>query len=213
MGGHNLRDLRDFSEHEPVNLQAILPETLFECARSSRALWFSNRDEVGRRGSDALNQPKVFSFIGRDSDDPAWRKRMRQGDKELFRYNTAGGMAPLRPRIGKHQMKDGNRTGRQELSNRIGNVATQDPGVAQTAQFDLAAGASHSPDHPLNPKKISCRIRRSQGGEKQAVAAPEINLERCVAPVDILQIERREIIRTNDFRLVCYPGRDCGHTE
>jgi hypothetical protein len=31
--------------------------------------------------------------------------------------------------------------------------------------------------------------------------------------VDILQIERREIIRTNDFRLVCYPGRDCGHTE
>ena len=122
-------------------------------------------------------------------------------------------MAPLRPWIGKHQMKDCNRTGWQQLRNRIRNVATQDTGVAQTAEVDPAASASDSPGQPLDSKKISGRIRRGHGREKQTVAASKIDLERRVTPVDCLQIERREMIRANDFRLVSYRGGDCGHTE
>ena len=127
-----------------MNLQAVFPKTLFERARGSRDFWFSNGDKVRRGGSHALDLPEVSRFIGRDPDHAARRKRTRERRKKLFRDKTARGMAPLRPRIGKHQMKDCDGTGRQQLGNRIRKVATQDARVAQTTKCDLGARAANS---------------------------------------------------------------------
>jgi len=149
-----------------VNFQAILPESLFKCAQSNRSPWLMNRNKGRRPGGQTLNFAKIFRFIGRDLNQAPRNERTSERGEKAFRYNSARGMAPLRPRIGKHEIKCLHRFCGQHPANRIGNFATQNARVIYAAEFDFAASASHSSGHPLNPKEVSRRIRSSCCDEK-----------------------------------------------
>lgn len=196
-----------------MNLQAILPELFLECADGHWPCWLFNRGKLGRLGSEAFDSAEIFRLVRRDPNQAARSERTMKRAKEVCRYNSARSMAPLRPWIGKHQMKYRHGTGREQLRNGIRNFAAQDARMADAAVFDLPAGASHSADQPFHSKKISLWIRRGGGGEKGAIAAAKIDLQRRVAAEDVFENQRRKIVRRKDLRRICYRGRSNGHTE
>ena len=102
MGSKHLRPIRNFSEHKPVNLQAILPKSFFECADCDRPCFFLNCGKLRRFGSEALDSAEIFYFIRRDPNHTTRSERPMKRGKKVCRYNSARSMAPLRPRIGKH---------------------------------------------------------------------------------------------------------------
>lgn len=133
--------------------------------------------------------------------------------EQIFRDNAARRMAPFRPGIGEHQMKhcDGSRG--EQMPNGVRNLELQNAGVRETTEFDLAARTSHASGHALNSEKVSGWVRRGGRHEKQSIATSKINLQRRPVAVDGLEIKRREIIRRDDFRRVCYRGWSAGHVE
>ncbi|MEY2481787.1 MAG: hypothetical protein QOK24_315 [Verrucomicrobiota bacterium] len=125
------------------------------------------------------------------------------GSEKTFRNNSASGMPALWPRIGKHQVKDINGSRRKERMNCAGNIAAQDAGVGQLAHHDFATGTSGSSEQTLDPKEIVSGIRRRGGGQKRAIAATKINLQRRGPTKQFVQIQRRQRITQHDFRLEC----------
>src|SRR5919106_4896825 len=93
---------------------------------------------------------------------------------------------------------------RKQVANGVRNLDLQDARVGEVIAFDLAAGASHAPRHALNSEKVSGRVRRGGRREKQSIAAAKIDLKRPSVAVDGLEIQRRKIIRRDDFGSCCY---------
>jgi hypothetical protein len=89
----------------------------------------------------------------------------------------------------------------------------QNAGIGETTGFDFAARAPHASWHALNSKKVSGWVCRGGRRQKQSIAASQINLQRRPVAIDALEIQRRKIIRGDDFRLNCYAGWGAGHVE
>ena len=103
--------------------------------------------------------------------------------------------------------------GREQMRYRIRNLEPQEAHIADPAAFYLPASASHSSGQPLYSQKISLRIRSRRRGEKRAIAATKIDLQRRLAAEDVLENKRGAIIRRKDFRRIRYRGRSDGHVE
>ena len=75
--------------------------------------------------------------------------------------------------------------------NCAGNIAAQDAGVGQLADHNFAAGTSGSSEQTLDPKKIVSGVRRRGCGQKRAIAATKINLQRRGPSEKFVQIQGR----------------------
>ena len=197
MGGDNLCSVRDFSEHEPVDLR--FAESVFEGAWRTRRLWIAAEHELLRLADEAFDFPKVTDLIRRDPQQAVGSEcTMNRGEK-LFGYNPTAPVPPFGPGIGKHQMKLGDRIRWQHLPNCIRSFYPQDARVRELACRDFLVRASHSLEETFNSKKIPIRVGRGHFHEKGSISAPKIDLDRSASTVDGLQIERSKIIRWNDF--------------
>lgn len=189
-----------------MNLQAILTKSLFKRARGNGQLPFSNNIKLGTAGCQPLDFAEIFDLIGRDPNHAIRHERPMQRGKEVLRYNSTRGMPPLWPWIRKHQMKHSHRTRREEVTDCVGNLPTQNASIADVAVFDFPTGTSHPSSHPLNAKKISLWTLSGRGDQKRAIAASKVDLQRCLALENGAEIKWREIIRGNELRSVCYYG-------
>ena len=190
-----------------MNQDGVAAEPFFESADSLPRPPIRDRRETGRTGSHALNFREVVALIGRNSNGAAVGERTLEGNQKISCEQPASGMTPLRPRIGKHQMKPGHGTGRQKMANSIGNFAAQDACVAQPVRGDFLAGTPDPSEETLNAEKISFRAGAGCRREKRAIAASEINLQRSPGAEGSLEIEWNEIIRRNNFRCECFGSR------
>lgn len=123
---------------------------------------------------------------------------------------TARRMAPFRPGIGKHEMKNRDRTRGQQVINGIRNFEPHNTRIRKAGALELATSAPHPSNEPFDSQEISRCVLRRDGGEKRAVSAPEIDLERRAAAVDRFEIERRKTIGRDELRLACYGCRRIG---
>ena len=105
----------------------------------------------------------------------------------------------LRPRIGEKQMHHIDRSSRKQILNGVGAFDAQDADVRQRQTGRLFAGPPHATGELFDAEEISLRKSLSQRGKKSPVAASDIDLERRWAWKDLSQIERREIVRWNQF--------------
>jgi ribosomal protein S27AE len=87
--------------------------------------------------------------------------------------------------------------------NGVGTLDSQDPDVRQRQAGRLLAGAPHPAGEFLEAKKIPFWKSLRQRDEKRPVAASDIDLERRRTCEDLRQIERREIVRWNQFDFGC----------
>lgn len=195
-----------------MNLPAFLPKLFFKRAQGNCRFLLPDHDKLRRSSRQALGLSEIFGFICRDPDEPFLRQGTREKNEEAFSQNSARGMAPLRPGIRKHQMKHRDGIWEQQFTHRVCDFAVEDARVGHRLVFDLAARASHSSRQSLHPQKISRGIRRRGCSEKGAVTTPKIDLKRSATPVDRLEVQRREIIRRDNFRM-SYGDGSSGHTE
>jgi hypothetical protein len=176
-----------------------LAEPLFE--RAWGATWFGigAGHKLRRLRGQAFDFPKVIDLIGHDPEQAIRSKRAMDGDEEILGYNPAGPMPAFGPGIGEHQVKECDRIRRQHLLQCVGRFDPQNTRVGEFAVRNFPVRASHSPKKTFNSKKVSPWIGRGYFDEKGTVAATQIDLEGRAPAIDGLQIQRREIIRRNDF--------------
>jgi len=124
--------------------------------------------------------------------------------EEVFRYKTPRRMTALGPWIGKHDVKRRDGILREQLLDGIGNLESQDARIRQTGALDFSTGRPHSTQQTLDSQEIFGRIFGRDGLKKRAVAAAKVYFDRGTAAVDRLEIERRETIGRDEFRLACY---------
>ena len=199
MGSENLCYVRNFSEDEPVDLR--FAESLFERAWGTMRFRIGADHKLRRLTGEAFDFPKVNDLIRRDAQQAVRSKcTMNRGEK-IFRYDPTAPMPPFGPGIGKHQMKQCDRIRWQHLPNSIGSFHPQNARVRELALRNFPVRAPHSPEETFNSKKIPCRIGRGHFHEKGPVSASKIDLDRRASTIDGLQIERRKIIRRNDFHV------------
>jgi len=98
-------------------------------------------------------------------------------------------------------MKQCDRIGWQHLPNSIGSFHPQNARVRELALHDFPVRSPHSSEETFNSKKIPGRIGPGEFHEKRPVPASKIDLDRRASTIDGLQIERRKIIRGNDFHV------------
>ena len=96
-----------------------------------------------------------------------------------------------------------NRSDREEILNGVSTLDPQDPDVRQRQAGRLLAGPPHPAGEFLEAKKIPLWKSLRQRYEKSPVAASDIDLERRRTWEDLRQIERREIVRWNQFDFGC----------
>lgn len=121
------------------------------------------------------------------------------GGEEILGYDPAAPMPPFGPGIGEHQVKQRDRARREHLLNCIRRFDPQNARIGEFASRNFPVRASHSPKKTFDSKKVPSWIVRGDFDEKGSVAAPQIDLKRCASAIDGFQIERRKIIRRNDF--------------
>ena len=182
MGGDNLCYVRDFSEHEPVDL--TFAESLFKRAGRTRRFRIGAEHELLRLGDEAFHFPKVTDLIGRDPEQTVGRKCTMYRGEKLFGYHPTAPMPPFGPGIRKHQMKQGDGIRRQHLPNCIGRFYPQDARIGELASRDLPPRSSNSLEETFNSKKIPIRIGRGHLHEKRSISAPKINLDRSASTID-----------------------------
>ncbi len=126
-----------------------------------------------------------------------------QGRKESFINQAAGSVAALRPRIGKHQVKDGNRIRRQKPLDRVGNLNPQNPGVRQTGSLDFSTGSANAAKQALDSEKIPGGILGRDRAEERSVAATKVYFERRAPAENSGQVEELKTICRDDLDLAC----------
>ena len=199
MGSENLCYIRNFSEDEPVDLR--FAESLFERAWGTMRFRIGADHNLGRLAGEALDFPKINDVVRRDAEQAVQGKSAMNRREKIFRYDPPAPMPPFGPGIGKHQMKQCDRIRWQHLLNSIGSFHPQNTRVRELALCDFPVRAAHSSAETFNSKKIPCRIGPGHFHEKRPVATSKIDLDRRASTIDGLQIERRKIIRGNDFPL------------
>jgi hypothetical protein len=184
-----------------MNRDPIPAESFSKRAGGFRDRPICSRLKGGRQVvSDPFNFSEVFNLIGRYPNRASWRQSAMERGKEAFGHDSAGSMATLRPRVRKHQVKDGHRTRGHEVTNRVGNFAPQEARVFQPTRRDLLAGTPNPSNQTLDSKVIPQRISRGRGRQKQTIAAAQIDLERGGVTVDRRKLQGREIVSRNNFR-------------
>ena len=121
-----------------------------------------------------------------------------------FIDETAWSMPSLRPRIGEHEVKHGNRILGEEPFHRVRNLDAQNAGVCQTSAFDFSTCGANPAEQTLDSEKVSVRIGRSRGGEKRTIAAAQVDFERREPAKDRREIERLETIHRDEFDVAWY---------
>ena len=212
MGSHELCHIRKFPEHDAVNRPAFPLKLFFKRAQCNCRFPLPNHDKLRRSSRQALDLSEIFGFICRDPNEPSLRQGTREKNEEAFGQNSARGMAPLRPGIGKHQMKRRDGIREQQFTHSVRDFALEDARVGHRLVFDLAGRASHSSRQSFHPQKISRGIRHCGCSEKGAVTTTKIDLKWSATTVDRLEVQRREIIRRDNFRM-SYDAGSSGHTE
>jgi len=199
MGSENLCYIRNFSEDEPVDLRSA--EALFERARGTWRVRIGADHKLRRLTGETFDLPKVNDLIRRDAQQAVRNKcTMNRGEK-IFRYDPAAPMPPFGPGIGKHQMKQCDRTRWQHSPDSIGSFHPQNARVRELALRDFPVRSPHSFNETFNSKKIPGRIGPGHFHEKRPISASKIDLDRRASTIDGLQIERHKIICGNDFRV------------
>lgn len=143
-----------------MNLYRVPVKPPFEGADGIQFPSIRDRYDAFRGRGYTFHFRKIIALIGRDPNCAARSERSFQGSKKSFREEPASGMAALRPGIGKHQVKRGDRSRGEKMTNRVGNLATQDAGVREAVRSDFVARGPHPPDETLHSKKIPLPVRR-----------------------------------------------------
>ena len=109
-------------------------------------------------------------------------------------------MPPFGPGIGKHQMKQCDRFGWQEVLNGIRGLDPENTRVREFASRNSSGRLPHPSQKSFDSEKIPVWITCGQFREKSSIPASQIDFKRGPSTINGRQIERLEIIRRNNFR-------------
>src|SRR5436190_23688880 len=98
-------------------------------------------------------------------------------------------------------MKNINRLRGQQSLNGIRRFDPQNARICKLAFYDLAPGFANSMNTTFKSEKIPIRIGSSNCNQKRPISTAKVYLNGHAAPVNCLEIERREIILRHDLRL------------
>ena len=146
-------------------------------------------------------------MIGRDIEKPTWNQSTRHSRQKAITDHTSRSVPPLRPWVGKHQVKSRDGSRRQQLSNHIRDLESEGPSILQASLLELARSTSDSSRLPFDSNKIPSGIGSSDSGEKRTLPATEIDLERSGSTEERAELERSKAIRRDEFCLTCYGDR------
>lgn len=102
--------------------------------------------------------------------------------------DTAAFMSPLRPRIGKENVKCGDGLRRQQISHRVARFDEQHADISEPVPSDPVAGGTNATGETFNPEIIVLRILLRERREIRAVAAADVNFQRRFARKNFAQI-------------------------
>ena len=165
----------------------------------SRASIFNKR----RRQNQLAHGREIILLVGRDAKAPVRHEQPVHQGQKIGAHDAPAPMLFLGPRIGEEQMRHIDRSWRKQILDGVGALNAQDADVRQVQPGRLLAGPPHPAGEFLEAKKIPFRKSLSQRHEKGAVAASDIDLKRRRAWKNLRQIERREIVRRNQFDFGC----------
>jgi hypothetical protein len=186
-----------------MNCHSVLDEMFFKFAHGPGRARVEDDREQGRLRNEIGNLTKIISFIGRDAHSAIREKRPVKGDEEVFIHKTARGVPPFWPGIRKHKVKRRDGTLREEPLDDVRNLEPQNARIRQAGPLDFSTGLAHSTQQTLDSQEILLRVFRGDPREKGSLTAAEIDFDRRATPINLFEIEGRETIGGDEFRLVC----------
>ena len=142
-------------------------------------------------------------MIGRNVNDPIVLQGGMNGVQEVWCYNSAPLMAPLRPWVGKQEIECFHRFSGQQITHRVGTLHLQKPHIIQTGGFTRRA--VNPTRQSFDPEKVFVRQALRQRAKKRTVAAAKIDMQGGFASEDLFRIEP---IRQRLGRLCDQPRTD-----
>lgn len=189
-----------------MNRHSRVHESLLELAWRRQKRRVVDHRKVRQLRNQPDDLPVIVRFVRGNSNGAIGSKGAVHGEEEAFGDETARRMAPLRPWIGKHDIKRGDRINRQEPFDRVGNLEAQDAGIRQAGPLDFATRGPNAAEQALDSQEIIVRILCRNLGKEGAVAAAEIDYERAVPAINRGEIQRRETIRRDELDFAWYGG-------
>ncbi len=98
-------------------------------------------------------------------------------------------MTPLGPRIGKHDVRDGNAIGREEVADGIAELEPEHAQVVQPGPGRALLDFADASEQTFHRKQVDLRMLLRIGQGKAAVARAEIELDRMVIAEKLPPIE------------------------
>ena len=156
MGIDELRDRGSFTQREPMNFRAEPGKDLFEPGQRCRNDFRRNLCQARGPERAATDFVEIRRMIGRDIEDPAWNQSTRHSRQKALTDHASRSVPPLRPWIGKHQVKSRDGSRRQQLSNHIRDLESEGPSILQASLLELARSTSDAAIRSLSPSTNGC---------------------------------------------------------
>jgi hypothetical protein len=175
-----------------VRRTALGLESLLEIGFGvQRPIPFRRAVKYARLGHGRLRRLEIIGMVGGEAKLAARPQRRPHVAHEIGLHQTPVPMPPLRPRIGKHHMRDGNAPRRQQVAHGVAKLQPQDTHVRQLSPRRALLDLAHAPEQPLDRQQVDLRMLLRVGNGKAAIPRAQVKFDGMVvaenpAPVEAL---------------------------
>lgn len=180
-----------------MNLNCLFPESFLESADSRRRPLILHHDELWCLRRDALDLAEVFGLVCGNTKRAIWSEHAVNREEKIFGDHATSRMTPLRPGVGKHQMKHSHRFWRQKARDHISNFEPKYPGIGQAGMPNPITRVTNPTQKPFDSQKIPSWILPRHGCQISAIAAAQVHLNWSRAGKNRGEFQGLKVVRGN----------------